>query len=182
MLEMVSAAFGFFAPFGTELFKYFQRKQDNSHELAVMTIQAQIKAQEHTYRMDEIGAATDAEEIKLIHQPMSSFGVQLLDAAKGHNMNPVALWPAFYAFVLLDFISSLVRPSITYAAFAFYAAVKWAQLNVALADEANWERAVISVWNSADMSIVILVLSYWFGQRAVKAAFGGSANTSYRGQ
>jgi hypothetical protein len=97
-------------------------------------------------------------------------------------MNPVALWPAFYAFVLLDFISSLVRPSITYAAFAFYAAVKWAQLNVALADEANWERAVISVWNSADMSIVILVLSYWFGQRAVKAAFGGSANTSYRGQ
>jgi hypothetical protein len=182
MLEMLSAVFGFFAPFATEVFKYFQRKQDNSHELAVMTLQSQIKAQEHVYKMDEIGAVIDGEEVKLIHQPMSSFGVQLLDAAKGHNMNAYALYPAFYIFVVLDFLSGLVRPAVTYAAFAFYASVKWAQLSVALAEKSNWQQAVLTVWSGSDMSIVILVLSYWFGQRAVKAAFGGSAMTSYRGQ
>lgn len=181
MIELLSAAFGFFAPFATELFKFFQKKQDNAHELAMMKMQIEARSQEHFYRMEEISASADIKESEGLHKPVHSFGVQLLDAAKGHSLGGWALYPAFYLFVTLDFIASMVRPSITYAAFTFYAMVKWAQLEVALNSGASWQMAVLQVWTSADMSIVILVLSYWFGQRAAKAAFGGSANTAYKG-
>jgi len=148
----------------------------------MMDLQIKAKSQEHIYKMEEISASADIEESKGVHQPVHSFGVQLLDAAKGYNMSPWVLTPAFYLFTLLDFISSLVRPAITYAAFAFYSIVKWAQLQTALkAAPDQWQQAVLAVWTSSDMSIVILVLSYWFGQRAAKAAFGGSANTAYKG-
>lgn len=181
MLEILSAAFGFLAPFVTELFKIVQRKQDNSHELAVLELQGKIKQQEHTYRMEELSVQADIKEVELVHQPSTSFGVQILDAAKNNNLSNLGFYPAFYLFVLLDFISSLVRPTVTYAAFTFYAAVKWAQLQVAIRN-ATMEDAILKIWTDSDMAIVILVLSYWFGQRAVKAAFGGSANTAYRGQ
>ena len=181
MIELLSAVFGFFAPFATELFKFFQRKQDNAHELNMMKLQMEARNQEHFYRMEEISATADIKEAENIHKPQHSFGVQLLDAAKGHSLTGWALYPAFYMFVLIDFISSLVRPVITYAAFSFYAVVKWAQLQMALTSGVSWQAAVLQVWTSSDMSIVILVLSYWFGQRAAKAAFGGTANTAYRG-
>jgi hypothetical protein len=182
MLEILSAILGFSAPFLTEILKMFQRGQDNKHELALLEFQAKAKEAEHTYRMEELNIKADIEETKTLYQPAASFGVQLLDAAKNSKMNGIAFYPAFYLFVFLDFIASLVRPAITYSAFAFYVAVKWAQLTVARSIENDISNAVISIWTPQDMSIVILVLSYWFGQRAVKAAFGGSANTAYRGQ
>lgn len=182
MIELLSAVFGFFAPFATELFKFFQRKQDNAHELAMMKMQMEAKGQEHLYRMEEISAAADIKESEGLHAPVHSFGVQLLDAAKGHNLSDWLLFPSFYLFTLLDFVSSMVRPVITYAAFGFYAAVKWAQFEVAKDIAGTNKEALLSVWTSSDMSIVILVLSYWFGQRAAKAAFGGSANTTGKGR
>ena len=181
MIELLSAVFGFFAPFATEVFKFFQRKQDNAHELAMMKMQIEARSNEHAYRMEEISATADIKEAENIHKPQHSFGVQLLDAAKGHNLNNWLLFPAFYLFTLLDFVSSMVRPTITYAAFTFYAFVKWAQLEMALRASNDIVAAVLAVWTSSDMSIVILVLSYWFGQRAAKSAFGGTANTAYRG-
>jgi hypothetical protein len=180
MIEILSAVFGFFAPFGTEIFKFFQRKQDNSHELAVMKLQGEIKSQEHMYRMEEISATTDLEEVKLVHAPANSFGVQLLDAAKANNLSSFVIYPAFYLFVIMDFMASMVRPAVTYTAFGFYILVKWAQLQVAISNNGDFHNAILATWTSSDMSIVILVLSYWFGQRAVKAAFGGSANTAYK--
>jgi hypothetical protein len=181
MIELLSAVFGFFAPFATEVFKFFQRKQDNEHELNMMKLQMEAKNQEHMYRMEEISATADIKEAENIHKPLHSFGVQLLDAAKNYNLNGWALYPAFLLFVILDFVASFVRPGITYAAFAFYATVKWAQLEMAMQNNESWQSAVLQIWTSSDMSIVILVLSYWFGHRAAKAAFGGSANTAYKG-
>jgi len=179
-MEIISAVFGFFAPFATEIFKYFQKEQDNKHELAVLQLQVEAKAKEHLYKMEEIETVADIEEQKAVRMPERSFGVQLLDAAKGHQMTGWAMYPAFYLFALLDLVSSLVRPAVTYTAFLFYIAVKWAQLQVYMANSANKYEAILQVWTGSDMSIVILVLSYWFGQRAAKAAFGGSANTTIK--
>ena len=54
MLSILSAILGFAAPFLPELLKYFTRSQDNAHELAMMKLQLEAKAQEHLYRMEEI--------------------------------------------------------------------------------------------------------------------------------
>lgn len=181
MIELFSALIGFAAPFLPELLKYFTRKQDNAHELAMMDKQSQISKENHSYKMEEIIATADIKEGELIHSPMTSFGVQLLDAAKGHGLSGWALYPAFYLFCLLDFVAGMVRPGITYASFAFYMSVKWAELTIARSASSSLSVALLQVWTSEDRAIVILVLSYWFGNRSAKAAFGGSAMTSKAG-
>ena len=178
MIEIFSALLGFAAPFLPEVLKYFTRKQDNEHELAILKMQIERGAQEHLWRLEEISANADLKEVEVLHSPQKSFGVQLLDAAKGHGLSGWALYPAFYLFSLLDFLSGFVRPGITYAAFGFYMFVKWAELMIAKANTSALSVALLQVWTSEDRAIVILVLSYWFGHRSAKQAFGGSAMTT----
>lgn len=181
MLGIISAVMGFLAPFLPELLKFFTRKQDNQHELAMMDLQMKAAASEHAYKMEEIITTGDISEMTELHKPTQSFGVQLLDAAKGFNLSGWALYPAFYLFSFLDFVAGMVRPIVTYAAFGFYMAVKWAQLSMWQTGGTDLATAIIQVWGPEDRSIVILVLSYWFGQRSAKAAFGGSAMNSSKG-
>lgn len=181
MIEIASAILGFAAPFLPEVLKYFTRKQDNEHELNVLKLQMERGAQEHLWKMEEISANADIKEIEVLHNPQKSFGVQLLDAAKGHGLSGWALYPAFYLFAILDFISGFVRPGITYAAFGFYMSVKWAELTIAKAHNSALSAAILQVWSSEDRAIVVLVLSYWFGHRSAKQAFGGSAMTTVKG-
>ena len=35
-----------------------------------------------------------------------------------------------------------------------------------------------ALWDENDWAVLFMVLAYWFGQRAVKAAFGGSASSA----
>lgn len=181
MLELFSAILGFAAPFLPEILKYYNRKADNAHELAMMKLQGEMADKHHAYRMEEIGIQGDIGEAIELHKPQKSFGVQLLDAAKGHGLSGWALYPAFYLFCLMDFLAGMVRPGITYAAFGFYMTVKWAELTIARNSSAL-SAALLQVWSQEDRAIVILVLSYWFGHRSAKAAFGGSAMNSGRGQ
>lgn len=181
MIEIFTALIGFGAPFLPELLKYFTRKQDYAHELDMFRLQMERGNAEHLWKMEEISATADIAEATMLHSPIQSFGVQMLDAAKGHKMSGWALYPVFYLFSLMDFMSGMVRPTITYSAFAFYAAVKWAQLEAALADTGSYAAALPFIWADADRAIIVLVLSYWFGHRAAKAAFGGSAMTAARG-
>ena len=76
----------------------------------------------------------------------------------------------------------MVRPGITYAAFGFYIAVKWAELTIAKTAGSGLSVALLQIWGAEDRSIVILVLSYWFGNRSAKAAFGGSAMNASNGK
>ena len=181
MFEILSAGLGFLAPFLPEVLKYFTRKQDNAHELAVLGLQMQAAANEHAYKMEEIVTQGDISEMTELHKPMQSFGVQLLDAAKGYNLSSWALYPAFYLFSSLDFIAGMVRPVITYSAFAFYVSVKWAQITMWKFGGVDFATSILQVWGPEDRSIIILVLSYWFGQRSAKAAFGGSTMNAFKG-
>lgn len=182
MLALFSGIFGFAAPFLPEILKYFNRKQDNAHELAMFELRAKQQAAEHTYRMAEIDAKADIAEMQTLRIPQKSFGVALLDAAKGYDLSQWLFIPAFYAFTALDFFSGMVRPTITYAVIAFYMAYKYALYLSVVALANNTYQAILEIWSEQDMAIVFLVLSYWFGQRVAKAAFGGSASSNKPGQ
>jgi len=181
MFEILSACLGFLAPFLPECLKFFQRKQDNQQELAILNLQIQKGAQEHIWKMEEITTQGDIAELTELHKPQQSFGVQLLDAAKGFNLSGWALYPAFYLYSFLDFVAGMVRPVVTYSAFGFYMAVKWAQISMWKMGGTDTATAILQVWGPEDRAIVILVLSYWFGQRSAKAAFGGSTMNSSKG-
>ena len=181
MLQILSALFGFAAPFLPELVKYFQRKQDMAHELEMMKLRMEASAQEHTWRLEEISATADIEEMKTLRLPQQSFGVQLLDAADKYVSTKWGQWlttPVFYMFAVLDFAAGMVRPAITYAAFGFYIAYKYAMWRMAVNMGVDSNMVITQLWTENDWGVLVLVLSYYFGARTAKASFGGSANTS----
>lgn len=180
MFAILGTVFGFLGPFLPELIKYFNRKADNAQELAMMKLRMEAAGQEHTYKMEEINANADIAEAVELHKPQQSFGVQMLDAARNSGMGGWAVVPAFYLFTFLDFISGMVRPTITYALLAFYIAYKCALFYTmqSVSDETfNWHEGIRNLWTEDDLGVLLLTLSYWFGSRSVKAHFGGSAST-----
>ncbi len=184
MLAIISAIAGFASQFLPAILTLFQRRQDNAHELAMFKLRLESAANEHLYRMEEMNAKADIEEAKVIHTPAPSFGVQMLDAAKGSGFGPWATVPAFYLFTLLDFISGMVRPSVTYAVVGFYMVVKYAQwvlLTGPKYEADRWE-AISQLWGEVDAQVLFLCLGFWFGQRLYKAVFGGSASSTASGR
>jgi len=178
---LLSTILGFFGPFIPELLKWLNRKQDNAHELALLDKQAQIAREAAAYRKDEItlqgSLAADAEELKAIHQPVQNFGVQVLDAARSSGMPFWVVWPVFWAFALVDWLNSSVRPTITYWVVGFYTYYKWCVLQLAVSGGNDLKTAIVANWSENDWAVMMLCLGYFFGQRAAKAAFGGSAST-----
>lgn len=184
MFAILGTIFGFIAPFLPEILKYFNRKQDNAHELAMFQMRLEASAKEHMYKMEEINAKADIAEAVELHKPQQSFGVQMLDAAKGNNLSGWALYPGFYIFVLLDFISGMVRPTVTYAMVGFYMAYKTALYHTmqSVSDESfSWHEGIRNLWTQDDLGVLMTVIAFWFGTRTAKAVFGGSASTGKAG-
>ena len=183
MMLILSTVLGFIGPFIPELLKWFNRKQDNSHELALLRMQSEIASQQAAYRRDEITIQGNLEADKLefgvVHQQPVSFGVQVLDAAKDWPKGLVA--PVFFLFAFLDALNASVRPTITYWIVGFYTYYKWSLLQLAVSGGNSLPTAVVANWTENDWAVMMLCLGYFFGQRAAKAAFGGSASTGRAG-
>jgi uncharacterized membrane protein YjjP (DUF1212 family) len=58
--------------------------------------------------------------------------------------------------------SALVRPTVTYAFLGLYAAVKVAAFMIALQQGGDWKDVLVSMWNSEDLAVFNMVISFWF--------------------
>ncbi len=175
MLMLLSGVFGFLGPFLPEVFKFLNRKADQGHERAMIELRQRGAADEAAWRMAEIEGRADIEEARVIHKPMRSYGVQLLDAAADKGLPLWLLTPILYAFGFLDFLAGMVRPAITYAVVGGYLLQKYARyhlLQTATGENFDWAMAVNNLWTEQDFAVLTLVLSYWFGNRVAKHAFG----------
>lgn len=180
MLTILASILGFAGPFIPELIKLFRSKQDNAHELAMMEIQAKNAEKAYLYKVDELNLNADITEMQTIRQPQTSFGVQVLDAAK--DWPKLIVVPIFYLFALLDFFTGMVRPVITYSVVGFYFFYKWALYDLALRNSGGeWQTAINATWTESDWALLLSTVAYWFGSRVVKSQFGGSANTGKPG-
>lgn len=177
MLAIFSAVFGFLAPFLPEVLRLLRGWQEQRFELERLRLSAALAERQQGWRMDEVAVQAEAAELAALHRPQPSFGVQILDRAHDGGLPGWAVTPVFWAFALLDWLAGMVRPALTYAAFGFYCATK-AALYATLTGprfEAGAADAVAQLWGEQDWAVLTLVLSYWFGLRSMKAAFGGNA-------
>ena len=177
----------FFISFLPEILKWFNSWQANKHELAMMEIRMKYAEKEHTWRMEEINVSADIKEAELLHAPQVSFGVQVLDAAKNHGMSQWFVAPVFWAFSFLDWVSGMVRPTVTFAAFGFYMAYKIAclitmQHVVGDGNNQEWYYQVSALWGEQDWDLLVMCLSFYFGGRARKEVFGGNAANNSAGK
>lgn len=175
MLPILSAIFGFFAPFLPEILKFFTRAQDNKQEIELMKLRLQAGAQEALWRAEELQARADIEEARVLHEPEASTGSALLDAASKRSWPAWTIIPAFWLLTLLDFLRGAVRPGITYAIVGFYLLYKLARLQLMqrVSDQSfDWYQGIANLWGTEDWSVLTLVLGYWFGARVAGYAFG----------
>ena len=126
MLSILSAIFGFLAPFIPEVIKTYQRHQDDKHELEMFRLRVE---QAENYRMDEIGAMADINETVAIHRESPTTGIQLVDTVRqwteGAWYSPIIMVPGFFIYALLDVLNTLVRPAVTYGMIFMYCLVKY---------------------------------------------------------
>jgi hypothetical protein len=170
-----TALLGFMAPVVPEIMKLFAAKGERAHELAMFQMKMKAAAEGHAQELAKIEATADIEESKVLHAPMQSYGVRMMDAASDKGWPKWLLVPAVYLFILLDFLISLVRPSITYIVFGFYLVMKWGKfemMRAVVSEDATTVELLGKLFTDQDYQMLTLVLSYWFGQRTAKYAFG----------
>ena len=140
-----------------ELIGLWNKKTDNSHELAMLERTHQLKLQEaaerkaeahqaHTFAMDEVSIRGNID--------MMVKGLEATSAALHDQMKPTGTW-------WVDALNMLVRPLTTYYFLGCYGIVKTAMIVVALRSVDPWV-AIIQCWTDADVSILFAILGFWF--------------------
>jgi hypothetical protein len=154
MLTILSSIVGFVGGFVPDILKYFKQKQDNAHELAVLQLQMQAQAQYHTQRLEEINAQADIAESEALY--------------KSAEVKPSGVG---WADALIYIANGLCRPSITYIFVWLYVAVKVGQFYAMWESKIPWSTILVQVWSEFDQSALMLVISYYFGQRMATRVF-----------
>lgn len=171
---------GIIGPLLPTVLNLFRDWQDRKHELEMLAMRLKYANQEHLWKMEEINATADIEEAKILHTQQQSFGVQLLDAADkwaDSQWGKCIVTPVFFLYAILDFLNGLVRPAIAYAAFGFYVVYKWSVFEMAKVSVTTVE-AVNATWTDNDWAVLLMVLGFFFGQRAAKMVIGGSSQNA----
>jgi hypothetical protein len=172
---LLSGALGFLSPFFGTAFKLFGSWMDNKHEVEMFRLRMDAASQQFAWKMEEVNAKADIAEAVATHQPLASFGVQLLDKAHASGWPTWMIAPAFYLFVLLDWLTGLVRPTITYVAFGFYIFYRYSCFELAqsvVSKGTSVYQTVAYSWTDNDWIILMMVLTYWLGDRTRQKMFG----------
>ncbi|MBT9169562.1 MAG: hypothetical protein DDT19_02923 [Syntrophomonadaceae bacterium] len=146
MLPLIGAVLGFLGSVVPQAIKLYQDKKDKEHELKLLNLQIQAQAQGHTQRLEEINVQADIEESKALykHAEVKLSGVKWVDAA-------------------LTFLTSSVRPVITYSFFGLYAWVKIAMY--------QREGDIVKIWTEYDLALFSTIIAFWFGSRSMQRFF-----------
>lgn len=154
MITLLGALIGLFSSALPDILGLFRQRQDNAQELAILKLQMVRDEKQFHYRMEEIQADADIREVEALHREFA-------------QRKETWLW--------VEALIQSVRPIITYSFFALYGAVKWSQIQLALAATSDelW-RVLPVVWHEQDQAIFATIISFWFGQRAMRHFRKGS--------
>jgi len=155
MIALFSALLGFASSILPEFFKQHQDARDKAHELALLDRQSAIEFQR---------AAVDLD--KSIQAALAAQSTAVQESSRADIAANKASWVSAY--------SASVRPTITYAFFLLYAAVKSAQFWLLLHPELPWQTAstlasaLAAIWTEEDIAIFSAVIAFWFGDRMLR--------------
>lgn len=148
MITLLGSLLGFFSSAFPDVLKLFRDAQDRKHELKILELQMQQRAQGHLERLEEIEVNAETAQLQSLYQTYQTH-IGWVDALNG-----------------------TVRPVLAYAFFLLYAAVKGAQLSGFL-ESVDVVSALPLVWGVEDQAIFAGIISFYFGQRAMAKLRGG---------
>jgi hypothetical protein len=128
-----------------EVIKIFDAKNERSHELKMLEAEmafAKLDAEREMHRTDS--AMTVAE--------LDAMGAALKE--QGQTARSAGWFVAA--------ISALVRPLVTYWFVVMYSVVKIVGIYLAVRSGGLWTEVLVTSWNSEDMAILTMILTFWF--------------------
>lgn len=142
MIAILGSLIGFLTSIFPEILKMHKDKHDRQHELDILDRQMKMARKDHQTRLEEINILSDTKIYQSLYQNAAPCGVTWVDA-----------------------LSSSVRPTITYAFFGLYSAIKVAMWTTYCNQGCSWSTALLSLWGMEDQALFATVLSFWFGHR-----------------
>jgi hypothetical protein len=136
--------------FAPELLKFFSGKRDQAHELAMLDREMQFANLRGEQEMRRADAAMGIAELAAMGEALKEQG-ETARAAGG--------------FVAA--LSALVRPMVTYWLLLMYTVVKAVSIMMAIDAGSDWKEVLLQSWGESDMSMLSLVISFWFVSRSI---------------
>jgi hypothetical protein len=153
LLTVASGGLGGLLRLAPEFLKAFDRKNERAHELAMMEIEIRVAEKRMEHEMRRVDAAMSIAEMNAISEAVKEQGQTARAAGK---------------FVAA--ISALVRPLVTYWFVVMYSAVKIVSMKMAIDAGGDWKEVLVQSWNAEDMSMLSMVLIFWFVGRRYERA------------
>jgi len=165
LITILSALGGGLMRMLPELLTLFNKRSDNSHELAMMDKQVQLETLKGANRTAEINTQHAATMSESQLQGDISTALKMMDATSAalqSQMQKVGIW-------WVDALNMLVRPLTTYYFLGCYGIVKTAMIVVALRTSDPWA-SIIQCWTTEDAAILSAILGFWFVGRTFERA------------
>ncbi len=146
MIEtLLGGVFGGLLRLAPELIKTFDRGNERKHELAMLGAEMEFARVKGDIAMRQTEATMTITELNTMAEAFKEQSTTAQAAGK---------------FVAA--LSALVRPIITYAFIGVYFVVKVASYLIALSQGGEWREVLINLWNQDDVTIMFMIISFWF--------------------
>jgi hypothetical protein len=148
---ILGSIFGGLFRLAPEVLKFFDRKDDRKHELAMYGLQIDLEKTKGEIRIDEKYVDYSIAQTQAIQ---TAFEGQAKEAAASYR------WVAA--------LSALVRPMVTYVLFGMYVAFKITIIVHAVNSGANWIDIARNHWTPDDFAMLNMILTFWFLGRSIE--------------
>jgi hypothetical protein len=128
-----------------EVLKLLDSKNARAHELGMLQAEMQLATMRGEQEMRRTEASMTIAELDAVSQALKEQG----QTARAAGWFVAAL-------------SALVRPLVTYWFVTMYSAVKIVGMLMAAAAGAYWQEVLVQHWTEQDMSILMMLLTFWF--------------------
>jgi hypothetical protein len=149
LLALIGGGLGSLMRLLPEIMKIWTQKQDNAHELEMTKLQLQIDAARSAQSIDLVHAQGGVAEVS---GEMQAY----VEAIKGQSVMSGVKW--------LDAVNQSVRPMLTYWWMLLFTGFKIDQL-----------MKVGLTWGDNDWTVLSMILSFWFVDRAIRRSTGDLA-------
>lgn len=143
--SLFGGLFGGLLRLAPEVLKFFDRKDERKHELAMFEKEIQLAGMKLEGQMRAAELQVDASRLDAIGEALKGQAQMARDAG----------W--FVAAV-----SALVRPLVTYWFVVLYSCHKVALLLQARYETQTWQQVFVTSWGEQDWAIFSMLLTFWF--------------------
>jgi hypothetical protein len=145
METLLGGVFGGILRLAPEALKFFDSKNERSHELRMLEAEMKFAQVKGEIAMRQTEAQMTMAEVDAIGEAFKEQSATAQAAGK-----------------VVAGISALVRPFVTYLFVIAYAAVKVAGFVIALEQGGDWKQVLTTMWGVDDMAVLNMILSFWF--------------------